>query len=335
MEVGREPPAATLAALSATLLGGLDRRGYPHWTIAPDRRLHYLPFELLALPAGPPERLLVDVAQVSYLPSGAVLGAPRPTGTVAALGLVGFGDPSTPQGGGLALAALGARFDLGSLPGARAELAAAAGEMPGEDHVLLGPDASEAALRDLPPGGASVVHLAAHTLLDESSTRGPAIVLSAGGGEDGLVHPSELAGRPFGGRLAVLAGCQTALGGEADGRALASLTGALLGAGAEGVVATLWRVNDEATAAFMEQFYYYLGRGKSPAAALRLAKLRLRASADWGRPDFWSGFILAGGGGALVAPPSDRLSRLAALGLAVALLAGMAWRSRASRRRRH
>ena len=321
LEAGKEVSDEDLAELGNGLLAGLAGRDEPHWWIAPDRRLHYLPFELLPVPGGPPGTALVDLVEVSYLPSGAVLGVGRDPIAGPELGLIGLGDPEEREGArALAVETLGRRFELGALPAARDELAAAARELPGRAKVLLGAEATEAALRDLRPGEASVVHLAAHTLLDESSARGPAVLLTAGEGEDGMVFPAELAARRFGGRLAVLAGCQTALGGEGDGQALSSLTGALLAAGAEGVVATLWKVDDRATAAFMEQFYYYLGQGETPASALRHAKLRLRSSPTWSRPDLWSAYVLAGGRGPLFETRGDRALRWAGIGLAGVLL---------------
>ncbi len=91
-----------------------------------------------------------------------------------------------------------------------------------------------------------------------------------------------------------LATCRSALGGIEDGRAFASLTGSFLTAGSSAVVASLWDVGDEASAAFMSQFYYQLGRGHAPASALRRAKLRLRADPAWDRPELWAAFILIG-----------------------------------------
>ncbi len=93
-----------------------------------------------------------------------------------------------------------------------------------------------------------------------------------GGADDGLVTAAELASLRLEVELAVLSGCRTALAeteltggdGAGGGRALASLSGALLGAGARGVVASLWEVGDDATAALMEQFYFELARGRRP-----------------------------------------------------------------------
>ena len=92
----------------------------------------------------------------------------------------------------------------------------------------------------------------------------------------------------------MLSGCRTALGSTLDGQALSTLSGAFLAAGARGVVASLWEVGDEATAAFMEQFYFELGEGRSPAEALRRAKERLRRTPGWEAPRLWAAFVLVG-----------------------------------------
>jgi CHAT domain-containing protein len=142
--------------------------------------------------------------------------------------------------------------------------------------------------------GARVVHLATHAVIDERPGRGAAIVLTPGGEDDGLLVPEEIARLDDRADLTVLAACRTALGPEEGGGALASLTGSFLAAGSRGVVATLWDVGDEATAAFMAQFYWQLGEGSTPAEALRAAKRRLRADPRWNRPALWAAYVLVG-----------------------------------------
>ena len=79
--------------------------------------------------------------------------------------------------------------------------------------------------------------------------------------------------------LVVLSGCQTALGKEIRGEGLLGLTRGFLYAGAPRVVASLWWIDDRATAALMAEFYRGLwSEGLRPAAALRKARLSLRAS---------------------------------------------------------
>jgi CHAT domain-containing protein len=62
------------------------------------------------------------------------------------------------------------------------------------------------------------------------------------------------------------------------------------------VVASLWKVNDEATAELMKRFYYHLLKEQMPAAsALKLAKIEfMQTHEQWRAPYYWAGFILQG-----------------------------------------
>jgi CHAT domain-containing protein/Tfp pilus assembly protein PilF len=294
----KEPPAGAVAALSRALLGPagpLPESGEP-LRIAPDGALHYLPFELLEDPAVPGAPLIEKMA-VSYLPSASALSAQsgaRPDGGVR---LLGFGDPLVRrpgEGGTTPRELLVARFGLAPLPAAGRELAAAGRLLGGRSAVFTGERATERAFREAVARGARVVHLATHTVIDERPGRGAAILLTAAGDDDGLLSPEEIARLDDRADLTVLAACRTALGAGADGQALASLTGSFLAAGSRAVVATLWDVDDAATAAFMEQLYWELGEGLPPAEALRAAKRRLRADPRWNRPALWAAYVLVG-----------------------------------------
>ena len=95
--------------------------------------------------------------------------------------------------------------------------------------------------------------------------------------------------------LVVLSACQTALGSEFKGEGLVALTRGFLAAGAPRVVASLWSVDDRATAELMGRFYRGLIAGKlAPGAALRRAQLELAGSPRWKSPYYWAGFALQG-----------------------------------------
>jgi hypothetical protein len=79
------------------------------------------------------------------------------------------------------------------------------------------------------------------------------------------------------------------------GDELVGLTRAFFFAGTPTVVASLWNVDDEATALLMEHFYTYLGQGMGKAAALRQAQLEVME--DYPDPYYWAGFVLSGDGG--------------------------------------
>jgi tetratricopeptide (TPR) repeat protein len=345
LSAGEPPPAEELRLLSQTLVrsllpgtGGAGALRPGELLIAADGLLRYLPFELLADPAAP-DQPLVERMSISYLPSAsAAAWLPYRRGAGAAT-LLALGDPALPTAGDrLARGALLVdRFALARLPAARRELPAIARQLGGSATLLLDAQASEAELRRRLPAGSRVVHLATHTVVDERPGRGAAILLAAGGGEDGVLSPQEIAGLSWPAELTVLASCRSALGAREGGGALGSLTGALLAAGSSGVIASLWEVDDDATALFMEQLYYRLGRGERPARALAEVKRTLRTRPGWDRPALWSAFVLVGDPPP-VAPGGWRLRWAGLAALAGALSAAWAvvlWlRRRRARERR-
>jgi CHAT domain-containing protein len=95
--------------------------------------------------------------------------------------------------------------------------------------------------------------------------------------------------------LVVLSACQTALGKEVRGEGLVGLTRGFMYAGAARVLASLWSVEDRATARLMKSFYRYLLAEKRPAAdALRRAQLDMAGKPPYDSPYYWAGFSLQG-----------------------------------------
>ena len=94
--------------------------------------------------------------------------------------------------------------------------------------------------------------------------------------------------------LLVLSACETAMG---DDRAALGLAGIATRSGARSTLATLWQVNDEATAALINRFYQILARGNSTkASALQEAqKMMLQDSEKHQKPYYWSPYVLVGG----------------------------------------
>ena len=79
------------------------------------------------------------------------------------------------------------------------------------------------------------------------------------------------------------------------GEGLIGLTRGFLHAGAARVLASLWSVDDRATAELMKRFYRGLLVEKlTPAAALRAAQLGMVRETHWSSPYYWAGFTLEG-----------------------------------------
>src|SRR5262249_33943327 len=97
------------------------------------------------------------------------------------------------------------------------------------------------------------------------------------GKERGLLSSEAIVELPLEGlRLAVLSACETGLGEWTEGEGVQGLTRAFHLAGCPNVIASLWKVNDAATAALMNKFYHEMWKNnKSPREALRLAQLHI------------------------------------------------------------
>ncbi len=120
------------------------------------------------------------------------------------------------------------------------------------------------------------------------------------GRDNGLLTASEVSWLDLSGcDLAVLSACDTALGEVHPGEGMASLQRAFHVAGARTVIASLWKVEDDATAELMRDVYTRLAAGgATPSAALRSAQLDLlrrnRERDHDAHPETWGAFILSG-----------------------------------------
>jgi CHAT domain-containing protein/Tfp pilus assembly protein PilF len=111
--------------------------------------------------------------------------------------------------------------------------------------------------------------------------------------EDSLVTALELAGLDlWGTQLVVLSACDTGRGDVKLGQGVYGLRRSLVVAGAQTLVTSLWKVNDETTHQLMESYYRNLLAGQGRAEALRSAMRALRQKQL--HPYFWAPFIAIG-----------------------------------------
>jgi CHAT domain-containing protein len=94
--------------------------------------------------------------------------------------------------------------------------------------------------------------------------------------------------------LIVLSSCDSALGRQLESEGIIGLPRGFLHAGARSVIASLWKVDDDATAILMKGLYSRLQRGDSPSAALRGAQLEVSKDRRYSRPYYWAAFVLEG-----------------------------------------
>ena len=142
-------------------------------------------------------------------------------------------------------------------------------------------------------------HFATHGVLNNVHPELSGLVLSLLDREglpvDGFLRLHEIFNMNLAADLVVVSACRTALGKEVRAEGLIGLTRGFFYAGSPRVVASLWEVQDRATADLMEHFYGgLLARKQSPASALRAAQVALWKEGRWKSPYYWAGFILQG-----------------------------------------
>jgi CHAT domain-containing protein len=144
-----------------------------------------------------------------------------------------------------------------------------------------------------------VVHFATHGLINNRHPELSGIVLSLideeGKPQNGFLRLYDLYNLKLSADLVVLSACQTALGKEIKGEGLVGLTRGFMYAGAPRVIASLWQIDDRASAEFMKRFYEgMLGQKLRPAAALRAAQISMQKDKRWNAPHYWAAFTLQG-----------------------------------------
>lgn len=202
---------------------------------------------------------------------------------------------------------------LAPLPGTERELAMMARSLAGGDvRLRMGSDATETAVKqDASLANAEVVVFATHGLLpgEMGQTAEPGLVLTppdAGSVlDDGLLTASEAAELSLAARWLILSACNTATPGGGQGaEALSGLARAFIYAGADSLLASHWRVSDDASAALTVQTIRAGQSGLTQAEALQAAQNAVRTgtgidgqpledwASHWAHPSAWAPFTL-------------------------------------------
>jgi CHAT domain-containing protein/Tfp pilus assembly protein PilF len=144
-----------------------------------------------------------------------------------------------------------------------------------------------------------IIHFATHGLIDSEHPELSGLVLSLvdqkGKPDNGFLELQDIYNFKLSADLVVLSACKTALGKEVKGEGLLGLTRGFMYAGVPRVVASLWEVDDVATADLMGSFYRAMLReGLQPAAALRQAQMEMSHQKRWSNPYYWGAFTIQG-----------------------------------------
>ena len=250
------------AQLIAPISG--DLKGADHLIVAPHDFLHHLPFHALPDARGV---ALGDRFTISYTPSASVyyLCSTKQAGPDGGSLVLGIPDPAAPR--------------------IEDEVRAVAGVLP-ESEVFLGSATTVQVLRKR--GARSrFVHIATHGSFRQDNPMFSSITLG-----DGHLNLFDLYQLSLPCELVTLSGCGTGLNAVVGGDELLGLVRGLLYAGAQGVLVTLWDVNDRSTAEFMKLFYEALKTHKNKAQAVQQATAEIRRR--YAHPYYWAPFVLVG-----------------------------------------
>lgn len=312
--------------LSRILLGPAEPelRRHHRLIVAAEGALQYVPFGALPLEkqgvAGEDVPLIAQ-HQVVRAPSASVLAAMRSRGKRSRQGLeriAVFADPVFNAEDSRLMASTlppsgsrGARietpqpsspltFSIPRLAATRAEAEAIRNVAPpGSLLLAMGLEATRERVMDSELRDYDIVHFATHSVLNDESPELSGIVLSMvderGLPRDGFLRLHDIYNLALRAELVVLSACDTALGKLLRGEGLVGLVRGFMYAGAPRVVASLWKVDDEATKELMTLFYrHLLSEDMDPAAALRAAQISLLQDEDFRHPYYWAAFELHG-----------------------------------------
>ena len=280
-ELWRSPMRRLAQLLIAPVEAAGHLRAKRALIIVPHGDLRFLPFEALTIGSAP-HRFLVERFTVTYAPSASLWLrlSDRPRNTTSD-GVLAFAP----------------RTD--ALPASRGEVKAIGDIYGARASVLVGTAASERAFRALAPTK-SIVHIATYGVLNKHNPMFSFVELAPEGRDDGRLEVHEVFALSLSARLVVLSACQTALGSGAfadvpPGDDWVGLVQGFLYAGAANVLATLWPVEDGATAVLMGSFYRELASGRSESVALAEAQRTTLRNPRTSHPFYWAGFVLNGG----------------------------------------
>lgn len=247
-------------ALLRPIIGAIATRDL---VIVPAGALNYIPFH--ALFDG--EKYVIESREAKYSPSAAVwmkLSSRKPKTPANAL-LMAFADERIPL--------------------VDREVDGLAKRMPNATR-LKGKHAAFAAFQKYAKDF-DLIHLACHGQFRSDNPMFSSLHLA-----DGAVTVRDVCAIRLKAQLVTLSACETGLNKIFAGEEILGLARGFLSAGARSLILSLWTVNDEATAHLMTDLYDNLQRGKTIAASLRIAQVKLIKQGK--HPYFWSPFLVIG-----------------------------------------
>jgi CHAT domain-containing protein len=240
--------------------------------IVPHGALHYLPMNALLDGNG----YLIDRYRIRMMPSASAIKYLRERKAQKSGGILIFGNP-----------------DLGDpkndLEYAQKEATGIAAIRP-QSRVLLRKEATEGALRKY-CNSYRYIHFATHGRFNPEDPLQSALLLAPDSQHSGMLTVDKIYSLNMNADLVTLSACETALSKITTGDDLVGLTRGFLYAGCSSIMASLWKVDDLATAYLMSRFYRELDKTDKPEA---LRKAQLETKNKYPHPYFWAAFQITG-----------------------------------------
>jgi CHAT domain-containing protein/tetratricopeptide (TPR) repeat protein len=238
-----------------------------HLVILAHEDLHHLPFAALQSRRG--EGYLGERYQLSYAPSATVLASLQPAGRLGQPRLLAAADPSL-RFAPAEVRAIGERFSGRVVDDS----------LPREDDIKAW------------VGGVGLIHLAVHGSFVSDEPLLSYLHLNAGDGDDGRLTAAEMYALPLDdAKLVVLSACETGSVHATHANEVIGMVRGLIFAGADSLLLSAWKIDDRATAEWMQAFYE-ASEDQPPAAAVQAAIKALRATVEYRHPYYWSPFTL-------------------------------------------
>jgi len=260
-------------------------------TIVPDGPLYRLPFDALSESGGPP--YLAERFSIATVPSASVWLHLRRRAQLQPGVAIAFAN--TPEGPAVAVAERRGEVQAGQLAAllhAREEAQAAVDSFPSGSILLAGAEATPDRLAPADLARASLVHFAAHGVVNDQEPDESFLLLSPSAGGSGKLRVADVERFDWTGKTVVLSACQTSVGAFRIGEGVLSLARGFFAGGASAVVGTLASVRDEDQSQLFDAFYAALREGSSVGDALASAK---RAMIRRGAPaSAWANVIVVG-----------------------------------------
>lgn len=158
-------------------------------------------------------------------------------------------------------------------------------------RILSGAEALPKAFAEADPDQMDAISFAAHGEVNASSPMDSALILSPDASGDFKLYARDILNIPIQAQLVTLSSCSSAGSGALAGEGLVGFVWAFFYAGAHEVTATLWNVEDRATATLMDHFYRALAQGDPPAVAMNKAQYKLiHSNTAYSKPYYWAAF---------------------------------------------